>query len=65
MQIKQQRLRAGDGATSQPPKAGQVVDPSADLMGQRAVFKTELPHLPGGGAEQTELQLKGNAAAAW
>jgi hypothetical protein len=30
-----------------------------------AVFKTELPHIAGGVADQTELQLKGNAAAAW
>jgi hypothetical protein len=44
---------------------GQVVDPGADLMGQRAAFKTELPKLAGGGADQMELQLKGNAAAAW
>jgi hypothetical protein len=27
---------------------------------QRAAFKTELPHLAKGGAEQTELQLKNN-----
>jgi hypothetical protein len=43
----------------------QVVDPEADLVGQRAVFKTEFPHLAGGGAEQTELWLKSNAAATW
>jgi hypothetical protein len=42
-------------AISQPSKAEQVVDPRADLVGQRAVFKTELPHLAGGGADQTEL----------
>jgi hypothetical protein len=45
-------------------KAGQEVDPGADLMGQRAVLKTDLPHLAGEGADQTELQLKGNSAAA-
>jgi hypothetical protein len=47
------------------PKFGQVVDPGADLLGQTAVFKTELPYLAEGGDDQTELQLKGNAAAAW
>jgi hypothetical protein len=47
------------------PKVGQLVDPKADLVGQRSAFKTELPHLAGGGANQTELQLKGNTAAAW
>jgi hypothetical protein len=46
-------------------KAGQVVDSRDDLVGQRAVFKTELPHLVVGRADQIELQLKGNAAAAW
>jgi hypothetical protein len=51
--------------TSQPPKAGQVVNLRAGLMGQRAVFKIELPHLAGGRADQTKLQLKGNAAATW
>jgi hypothetical protein len=35
---------------------GQVVDPIADLVGQGEAFKTELPHLSGGGADQTELQ---------
>jgi hypothetical protein len=28
-------------------KAGQVMDPEADLKGQRAAFKTELLHLSG------------------
>jgi hypothetical protein len=32
---------------------------------QRAVFKTELPGLAEVGDDQSELQLKGNAAAAW
>jgi hypothetical protein len=41
------------------------VDSGAGLMGQRTVFKTELPHLARGGADQTELQLKDNAVAAW
>jgi hypothetical protein len=31
----------------------EVVDPRADLVGQRAVFKTELPHLAREGADQT------------
>jgi hypothetical protein len=60
-----QRLRAGAGTASQHPKAGQVVNPGAGLMGHREVFKTELPHLARGGADQTELQLKDNAVAAW
>jgi hypothetical protein len=47
----------GGGATSQPPKVGQVMDPRAGLVRQRAVLKTELPHLAGEGANQTELQL--------
>jgi hypothetical protein len=51
--------------TGQTPKAEQVVAPGADLMGQRAAFKSELPHLAGGGADQIELQLKHNTAAAW
>jgi hypothetical protein len=37
-----------DGATSQTPKAGQEVDLRADILGQRAAFKTELPHITGG-----------------
>jgi hypothetical protein len=41
------------------------MDPVADLMEHRAAFKTELPHLAGGEADQTELQLKGNTAATW
>jgi hypothetical protein len=44
-----------DEVTNQPPKAGQVVDPRADLVGHRAAFKTELPHIPGGGTDQTGL----------
>jgi hypothetical protein len=42
-----------------------VVDHCASLMGLRAVLKTSLPHLTGGGADQPELQLWGNTAAAW
>jgi hypothetical protein len=34
-------------------------------MEQNAAFKTELCHLAGGVADQTELQLKGNAASTW
>jgi hypothetical protein len=33
------------------------MDPGAGLVGQRAVLKTELPHLAGGRADQTELKL--------
>jgi hypothetical protein len=51
--------------TGQPSKVGHVVDPGADHMGQRAAFKSELLHLAGGGADQTELQLKDKAATAW
>jgi hypothetical protein len=56
---------SGGGVTGQSDKMRQVVDPGADLIGQRAVFKTELPHLAGGGADQTELQLKENAVPTW
>jgi hypothetical protein len=52
----------GDKPTS---RAGQVLDPGAALLGQRAVLKTELPHLTGGGANQTELYLEGKASATW
>jgi hypothetical protein len=51
--------------TGQPPKVGQVVDLRADLIGQRAPFKTELLHLAGGRIDQTELHIKGKAVAAW
>jgi hypothetical protein len=40
------------------------MNPRADLMGQRVVFKNELTHLAGGRGDQIELQLKGNKAAA-
>jgi hypothetical protein len=49
------KAEGGDGTTSQPPRVGQVVDTGADFMGQRAVFKTEMPHLAAGGTDQTEL----------
>jgi hypothetical protein len=42
-----------------------MVDLGADIIGQRALFKTELPHLAGAGVYQTVLQLKGNKLAAW
>jgi hypothetical protein len=46
-----------------PPKAGQVVD--AELISnQKAAFKTELPHLTGGGLTK-QLQLKDNTAVSW
>jgi hypothetical protein len=57
MQEKATNTEIKGGATSQPPKAGQVVDPRVGLMGHKAVLKTELPHLAGGGASQLELQL--------
>jgi hypothetical protein len=41
------------GVTGQPPKEGHVVDLRADLMGQRAAFKTELLHLAGGIIDQS------------
>jgi hypothetical protein len=59
------KVENGGGATNKPPKAGQVMDSAADLMGKKAVFKTKLPHLAGGGADQIELQLKGNTAVTW
>jgi hypothetical protein len=62
---KSTKTESGGGATGQSPKAGQVVDPGSDLLEQKTVFKTELPHLARGGANQTELQLKDNTAAAW
>jgi hypothetical protein len=42
-----------------------MVDPGADITGQMAAFKTELPHDVGGFADQIELQLKGNTSATW
>jgi hypothetical protein len=62
---KTTKAESGGWATSQPAKVEQVVDPRDGLMGQRAALKTEFPHLAGGGADQTELQLKGSAAANW
>jgi hypothetical protein len=47
------------------PKAGKVVDPRADLLGKREVFKTKLCHLAGEGANQIELQLKDNTTTGW
>jgi hypothetical protein len=38
-----------------PPKTGQVVDHRTDLLNQEAAFKTKLPHLTGGGADQIAL----------
>jgi hypothetical protein len=35
------------------PEAGQVVDHKAVLLSQGAASKTELPHLGGGGSNQT------------
>jgi hypothetical protein len=42
---KAAKAESRGGATSQPPKAGQVEDPGVNLLGQRGVFKTEFPHL--------------------
>jgi hypothetical protein len=42
-----------------------VVDPEANLVGQKVVLKIKLPHHAERGADQTEIQLKGNAVAAW
>jgi hypothetical protein len=39
------------GQQANLPKMGQVVNPGADLMEQMARFKTELPHLDGGGVD--------------
>jgi hypothetical protein len=62
---KATKAENGGGVTSQLPKVEQMMDPRADLMGQRAAFKTELPHLYGRGANQTELLLNGTTAATW
>jgi hypothetical protein len=56
------KAESKEGITSQLPKVEQIVDLRTDLVSQRAIFKAELPHLTGGRADQTELQLKGNAA---
>jgi hypothetical protein len=60
--IKQWRLRMGAGRQAYLPSQGKGGSQSWSL-GQRAAFTTELPHLAGGGADQTEMQLKGNTAA--
>jgi hypothetical protein len=47
MQERQQRLSTEVG-DKPPPKAKQVLDPRADLLGERReAFKTELPHPAG------------------
>jgi hypothetical protein len=55
LSVNEKRLRVGwcDKQTSQS-WLGQMVDTGAGLMGQRAVVKTELAHLAGVGANQTE-----------
>jgi hypothetical protein len=35
------------------PKSGEVVDSRADLLGQRAAFKTKLLHFAGEGTDQS------------
>jgi hypothetical protein len=54
------KTESGGGVIGQHSKVGQMVDAGDDIIGQRAVFKTELSHLARGGADQT-----GNTAAAW
>jgi hypothetical protein len=61
----QQRLRVEVGQKVTPSKAGQEVDIRADLLVQRAALKSKLPHLAGGGADQTELQQKDNTVDEW
>jgi hypothetical protein len=46
------KVESRGGMTSQNSKIRQVVDPRADVVGQRAEFKTELHHLAGVGAYQ-------------
>jgi hypothetical protein len=46
------------------PKAGQVVDHRADLLNQRAAFKTELPHLTEVEADKTAA-LEVNTAVSY
>jgi hypothetical protein len=62
---KAAKAESGGSVRGHLPKAGQVVDPRTDVLGQRAAFKMELPHFAGEGADQTELQLKENTAASW
>jgi hypothetical protein len=59
-----ERHKGWSRVTSEHLKAGQVVEPRAELVEQKAVFKTELPHFVGREAGQTDFQLKGNMAAA-
>jgi hypothetical protein len=43
----------GEGGGNKPlPEAQQVVDHPAHFLSQRAAFKSELPYLAGGGADQ-------------
>jgi hypothetical protein len=48
---KAKKGESRDGVTSQPPKAWQVVNSGAGLLGQRAVLKTELPYFAGEGPD--------------
>jgi hypothetical protein len=61
---KAQRLKVGVEQQANLPKQGRGGSQSQSL-GQRAAFKTELPFLAMGGADQRELQRKGITAAAW
>jgi hypothetical protein len=51
----------GDRPTSQSRAGGRSWSQS---LGRKAPFKTQLPHLAGGGPDQTGLQVRGNTAAA-
>jgi hypothetical protein len=55
----------GLGETGQPPKAGQVVDPRADLWDKGQHSKLNCPTFLGEELIQTELKMKGNMADAW
>jgi hypothetical protein len=58
-----QKAEMGVGQQANIPKhVGGSWSPS---LGHRASFKIELPCLAGGGAAQTELQLKGSTSATW
>jgi hypothetical protein len=45
--------RSGEAKRLRTEVGQQANHPTAELVGQRAVFKTELPHLAGGGADQS------------
>jgi hypothetical protein len=49
------KSESGNGVKNQPPRVGLVVDSRAGLLGLKAELKTEVPHLAGGGADQTRV----------